>query len=653
MWAAHILAHGYTVICENCVGLCRAGVQPVMVTGDHYLTATAVAKGINLITTKQHALIGKMPVMPACPGQPPASAGPITGAVPAPAGAAASSAGAIASSAGTAAAVPAAATAVKASGAAIFEQPVEVEQSGSSSSAQIPDKHQVRFAATVDQTGKLSHSHAAPASLVQEADAGSALQPSSALPVAASLADVHVSLPAQHLAGPAAEQTAGSTLPGTTSVSRAFAVAKSAAAAAKSGAVKAGMSADTAATESAGTVLPGVAEMPLRDNATALPMAQSAALAKPHKATAAPALPMQQAAQAMQQAADPKQPAADTSAHLPDKAAAEAASLSLSMRNLYPSPSAAMSSQKASPAVIPTAATEGAAPGRLAAAGAVVSALRSAVQNAALTVLTDAQNGTALDVFGNEVSRLPLHERTSRHLAAADAASGMTAHETEKTHSSASRRRSLDAGPGATVNANSMPVSDTHQGTSKPTAEVLPVAATSSADAPQHVLLSAAVQNSALYAQLTCSIATTEDVQMASAAQAFRAAAEGMQCIITGAVFDFLLEHAEPAVLETVLRSTVVYARMKSHQKAQLVSLLGTEGLTTAAGREFKVRCEPGQLMMEGVLLFPPFKRARCFAVQPFQLSMRLPMCCIWHVSPMHMSCCRVLFRWLITFAVD
>lgn len=116
-----------------------------------------------------------------------------------------------------------------------------------------------------------------------------------------------------------------------------------------------------------------------------------------------------------------------------------------------------------------------------------------------------------------------------------------------------------------------------------------PLASPSIAVPSDNPLLPALERHPALYAQLTCSIATSKDVSMASAAQAFKAIAEGMQCVVTGSVFDFLLEHAEPAVLETILRGTVVWARMKSHQKAQLVNLLGTSGLTTAAGRHFKV----------------------------------------------------------------
>ncbi|KAA6419850.1 MAG: hypothetical protein FRX49_10213 [Trebouxia sp. A1-2] len=64
--------------------------------------------------------------------------------------------------------------------------------------------------------------------------------------------------------------------------------------------------------------------------------------------------------------------------------------------------------------------------------------------------------------------------------------------------------------------------------------------------------------------------------------------AEGHQCIITGPVFEYMLQRAEPVFLETVLRNVAVCARMRSHQKAQLVQLLGTHGLAYSSSRRFK-----------------------------------------------------------------
>lgn len=65
--------------------------------------------------------------------------------------------------------------------------------------------------------------------------------------------------------------------------------------------------------------------------------------------------------------------------------------------------------------------------------------------------------------------------------------------------------------------------------------------------------------------------------------------AMGHQCIITGRVFEHLVQHADPALLETVLHNVAVCARMKSHQKAQLVQLLGSQGLTVSSTRKLKV----------------------------------------------------------------
>ena len=68
--------------------------------------------------------------------------------------------------------------------------------------------------------------------------------------------------------------------------------------------------------------------------------------------------------------------------------------------------------------------------------------------------------------------------------------------------------------------------------------------------------------------------------------------AEGHQCMITGPVFEYLVQRAEPVFLETVLRNVAVCARMRSHQKAQLVQLLGTHGLAYSSTRRFKVIAE-------------------------------------------------------------
>lgn len=72
--------------------------------------------------------------------------------------------------------------------------------------------------------------------------------------------------------------------------------------------------------------------------------------------------------------------------------------------------------------------------------------------------------------------------------------------------------------------------------------------------------------------------------------QAFAMIAEGRQCIITGPVFDYLIQEAEPASLEAVLRNVAVCAQMRSHHKAQLVQLLSNGGLTVSSDRVLQVQ---------------------------------------------------------------
>lgn len=48
---------------------------------------------------------------------------------------------------------------------------------------------------------------------------------------------------------------------------------------------------------------------------------------------------------------------------------------------------------------------------------------------------------------------------------------------------------------------------------------------------------------------------------------------------MTGAAFEHLLQLGDQALLETVMRSVVVFSRMKPHQKGQVMDLLGTRGL--------------------------------------------------------------------------
>lgn len=61
---------------------------------------------------------------------------------------------------------------------------------------------------------------------------------------------------------------------------------------------------------------------------------------------------------------------------------------------------------------------------------------------------------------------------------------------------------------------------------------------------------------------------------------AMTAMAEGsMQCAVTGDAFEMLLQMHDVSVLETVMRSAVVFSRMQPHQKGQVMDLLGYRGI--------------------------------------------------------------------------
>ena len=72
------------------------------------------------------------------------------------------------------------------------------------------------------------------------------------------------------------------------------------------------------------------------------------------------------------------------------------------------------------------------------------------------------------------------------------------------------------------------------------------------------------------------------------------------QCCVTGAAFEHMLQLGDQALLETVMRNVVVFSRMKSHQKGQVMDLLGTRGLhQTIHGQRmyFPVRPQSGYLL--------------------------------------------------------
>ena len=78
-------------------------------------------------------------------------------------------------------------------------------------------------------------------------------------------------------------------------------------------------------------------------------------------------------------------------------------------------------------------------------------------------------------------------------------------------------------------------------------------------------------------------LGTGDTRQDHEATRALTSIAEGhAQCAITGAAFEHLLQQEDLAVLRAVLQNAVVFARMRPHQKAQVLSLLGTAGLHQA-----------------------------------------------------------------------
>ena len=65
-----------------------------------------------------------------------------------------------------------------------------------------------------------------------------------------------------------------------------------------------------------------------------------------------------------------------------------------------------------------------------------------------------------------------------------------------------------------------------------------------------------------------------------NAMQALTALAEGhVQCAVTGEAFQLLLQLPDVSALGAVMRNVVVFARMKPHQKGQVMDLLNARGL--------------------------------------------------------------------------
>lgn len=79
------------------------------------------------------------------------------------------------------------------------------------------------------------------------------------------------------------------------------------------------------------------------------------------------------------------------------------------------------------------------------------------------------------------------------------------------------------------------------------------------------------------------------DFGIVSAQQGLRLLAEGYMCILTGPALAVLMQHAEPAVLELILRSTSVCAHMRAAHKKHLMQLLGSQGVTLHRRPHLKV----------------------------------------------------------------
>ena len=76
------------------------------------------------------------------------------------------------------------------------------------------------------------------------------------------------------------------------------------------------------------------------------------------------------------------------------------------------------------------------------------------------------------------------------------------------------------------------------------------------------------------------SFASSHNNQEMEQTQALTALAEGRaQCAVTGSAFQSLLQQQDLHLLEVVLRSAVVFARMQPHQKGQVMDLMTVRGI--------------------------------------------------------------------------
>lgn len=64
-----------------------------------------------------------------------------------------------------------------------------------------------------------------------------------------------------------------------------------------------------------------------------------------------------------------------------------------------------------------------------------------------------------------------------------------------------------------------------------------------------------------------------------------------MRCCVTGPAFEQMVHHSELALVESVMSSVAVFARMRSQQKSQVMDLLGSRGLYQQAPQAGQEDC--------------------------------------------------------------
>ena len=83
---------------------------------------------------------------------------------------------------------------------------------------------------------------------------------------------------------------------------------------------------------------------------------------------------------------------------------------------------------------------------------------------------------------------------------------------------------------------------------------------------------------------------SVENNQELEQSQAVASLAEGQaQCAVTGAAFELLMQQQDLSLLEVVMRSAVVFARMQPQQKGQVMDLITMRGIhqMTASGSRY------------------------------------------------------------------